>query len=99
MAVNKNWITTLARPGLIAKGVVYVLFGAITFMAAFEIGGRSDNQANRKGVFGFIREAPAGKWILGILALGLLCYSCWRMIEAFRKKDTVEKSKAKKIRY
>jgi hypothetical protein len=95
----RSSITTLAPTGLISKGVVYVIFGAITFMAAFEIGGKSDEEANRKGVFSFVREAPAGKYILGALTLGLLCYSCWRMIEAFRKQKAKENNKAKRVRY
>jgi hypothetical protein len=95
----RSSIATLARTGLISKGIVYVIFGAITFMAAFEIGGKSNEQANRKGVFSFVREAPSGKWVLGTLALGLLCYSCWRIIEAFRKHKSEENNKAKRVRY
>jgi hypothetical protein len=85
----RSSVTPLARAGLVSKGVVYCLLGALAFMAAFEIGGRSDDDASKKGVFNFI-EGVGGKWLLGILALGLFCYAAWRLIQAVRegrKKD------------
>lgn len=73
----------VARIGLIAKGIVYFILGILAFMAAFEFGGQLNAGANRKGVFDFILEAPGGRWLLGLLSVGLICYSLWRGVQAF----------------
>ena len=94
-------VSPIAQAGLISKGVVYCLLGALAFMSAFEIGGQSDEDASKKGVFDLI-EGVGGKLLLGILALGLFCYTAWRLIQAAREgrktKDATKKS-GKVIRY
>jgi len=83
-----------ARIGLSAKGVVYCLSGLIAVMAAINFGGSSVKDAGKGGVFGFIEEQPFGKWLLLIVALGLICYTGWRWLQAF--KDTDHKGSDKK---
>lgn len=73
----------IARVGLIAKGIVYVLLGILGFMAAFEIGGQSNDEASKAGVLGSIKESPAGVFGLALLAAGLICYSIWRGVQMF----------------
>ncbi|WP_299699566.1 DUF1206 domain-containing protein [uncultured Pontibacter sp.] len=84
-----EWVVRFARIGLIAKGIVYCLVGALAFMAAFELGGRSEQSAGKSGVFRFIMEQPYGKVLLALVAAGMLCYTLWRFIQAIR--DTEEK--------
>lgn len=96
MAVSiteRSSITRIAQAGLIAKGIVYVLLGMLAFMAAFEIGGQSTGSADRGGVFDFIRDMPAGTTLLALVAVGLVCYSVWRGIEAFRPTHRGEEVK------
>ncbi|MBD1396168.1 DUF1206 domain-containing protein [Pontibacter sp. JH31] len=88
-STKPGWVKTFARIGLIAKGIVYCLVGTLAFMAAFEIGGRSEQSAGKTGVFRFIMEQPYGKVLLGIVALGMLCYTLWRFIQAIA--DTEDK--------
>jgi hypothetical protein len=83
------WVKNMARFGLTAKGVVYCLVGILAFMAAFEIGGKSEQGSDKSGVFQFILEQSYGRFLLAIIALGLLCYTIWRFIQAF--KDTENK--------
>ena len=80
---GRSSITRIAQAGLISKGIVYVLLGIIAFMAAFEIGGQSTGSADRNGVFGMIKDLPAGTTLLGLVAAGLVCYALWRGIQAF----------------
>lgn len=92
----------IAQAGLIAKGIVYSLLGALTFMAAFHINGQSADKANTEGVFEFVNRQTGGQVILGIIALGLVCYVIWRFIQAFA--DTEDKGKdakgmAVRVRY
>lgn len=84
-----NWVEPFARFGLSAKGFVYVLTGVLSFMAAFELGATSENDASNSGIFSFIYDKPFGKIILAVVALGLVCYAIWRFIEAI--KDTENK--------
>ncbi|MGZ8536671.1 MAG: DUF1206 domain-containing protein [Flavisolibacter sp.] len=101
IALKQNtWIDKMARTGMIAKGIVYVILGNLAFMAAFEIGGTSDEDANSTGVFTSIKEAPAGIALLALLAAGLICYSVWRVIQSFTyDDDKKEKKWPKRARY
>ena len=92
-------LTNVARVGLIAKGIVYVILGTLGFMAAFEIAGQSNNDTNKTGVFTSIKEFPGGMFVLGLLAAGLLCYSLWRGIQTFSNTDDPEKKWSKRARY
>jgi hypothetical protein len=82
-----QWTENFSRFGMAAKGVVYSLVGALAFMAAFEINGNSTEGAGKQGVFRFILEQPFGKILLGIVALGLVCYAIWRFIQAFMDSE------------
>lgn len=93
-----EWVERLAKVGLIAKGIVYCLIGVLAFMAAMELGKNSTDEADQTGVFRFIGEQAFGRVLLGIVVIGLLCYSLWRLIQAV--KDTEAKgSDAKGIGY
>lgn len=77
----------IARAGLTAKGVVYVLLGALSFMAAFGINGKSSQNTSKSGVFDFIHDQPGGILLLWIIIAGLFCYVVWRMIQAFSDSE------------
>ena len=97
-----QWTESFARFGMAAKGVVYCLVGALAFMAAFEINGNTEEGAGKQGVFQFILEQPFGRILLGIVALGLICYTIWRFIQAFmdsEQKGTNTKGIGKRIAY
>lgn len=59
-------MTILARLGFAARGFVYVLVGWFALDAARHGGRPSDNQ----GVMGSLIDAPLGKAMLGVCALG-----------------------------
>lgn len=82
-----QWTENFARFGMAAKGVVYCLVGVLAFMAAFEIGSSSSQGAGKQSVFQFILEQPFGQILLGIVALGLICYAIWRFIQAFMDSE------------
>ena len=82
IAAKRPWVTNVAKAGLISKGIVYVILGALAFMAAFEIGGQTNSESGKTGALQFLRDFPGGKVLLVLLAAGLLCYSAWRFIQA-----------------
>ena len=98
---HNSTIPFLARTGLIAKGILYCLIGILAFMAAFELKGRSNDDASKKGVFEMIRQQTGGQILLGLVLAGLLCYCAWRFYESFNKrKGTFQtKSTGKRLRY
>lgn len=85
----KQWITRLAKFGLIAKGIVYLLSGALALLGALSIGNHPGKSADKSGVFSFIYEQPMGGALLAAIAVGLLCYAAWRLIQGI--KDTEQK--------
>lgn len=82
---NQKGIKRLAQAGFVAKGVVYVLLGALAFLAATETGGRATENADKTGVFMLLKDGFAGKWLLPILGAGLVCYTGWRMVEGYHQ--------------
>ena len=83
-----QWIEGAARIGLTAKGIVYALIGILSFMAAFELGS-GDDKGGKSQALKWIQEQSFGQVLLGLIAIGLLCYSIWRFVEAFM--DTEDK--------
>ena len=77
---GKEWIRKYARIGLLAKGIVYILIGGLASFAAFNIGGQTGGKSE---AFGFVMDQPMGRILLGLIALGLLGYVVWRMIQTF----------------
>lgn len=88
------WYERAARVGLMSKGVVYTLSGIIALMAALSFGNSQVGDAGKKGVFSFIEDQPFGRWLLLAVAIGLMCYTLWRWIQAF--KDTEDKGSDRK---
>ncbi|WP_273445598.1 DUF1206 domain-containing protein [Neolewinella agarilytica] len=65
----------LFTAGYLTKGVVYLLMGG--FAVATVIGSsRSSN--GPKTVINWVGENPFGKLFMGVIAIGLLAYCCWR---------------------
>jgi hypothetical protein len=84
-------VAKIRSAGFFTKGVVYVLVGALTFMAAFGLGG---DIASTDGVIKFLLELPLGKILGGIVALGLIAYSLWRFYQML-KRPSKKNSKPK----
>lgn len=83
------WVKRFAKIGLVTKGIVYCLIGVLAFMAAFDVSGSQTQDASKQGIIRKILEQPFGKILLGLVAIGLLFYAIWRIIEGV--KDTENK--------
>ena len=71
-------ITWLARAGLTARGIVYLLLGLLALLVA---SGRHA-QLDQKGALAQVLKEPFGEWVVGLLAAGFGAYSLWRLSEA-----------------
>jgi hypothetical protein len=70
-----NWV---ARAGLIARGCIYVLMGALALMLAL---GRQ-KQVDQRGALTQVASQPYGRYLVLALAFGFAAYALWRFSEA-----------------
>jgi hypothetical protein len=84
----------LGRAGLAARGVIYILVGALALQIAF---GKSDGkEADRQGALQTVAKSPGGTVLLWLLAIGLAGMALWRFSEAIWGQSTQDGHKATK---
>jgi hypothetical protein len=97
---SSDGIRTLARFGFAAKGFVYFLLGGLALLAATNM--RGGQTADKEQAVLVIQELPLGRWLLGLVALGLFGYVIWRFVQAVRDtehKGTKPTGLAKRLGY
>lgn len=73
------WIERLARVGYAAKAVLYITVGILAAQAGLGRGGRTtDTHGALQAMYG----VTFGRFILIVIAAGLLGYAVWRLVEA-----------------
>lgn len=93
------WIERLARWGYASKGVVYGIVGLLAAQAAFGSGGRT---TDTQGALQAIVNQPFGKFLLALVAIGLIGYVIWRFVQAIKdpeNKGTDAKGLAQRVGY
>ncbi len=73
------WIERLARLGFAAKALLYMTVGALAAAAGLGIGGRTDVDA--RTAMRELLEASYGRPLVAAIAIGLLGYAVWRLVE------------------
>jgi hypothetical protein len=69
----------LARAGLTARGVIYILIGWVAILVAL---GLSSHEADQQGALQLLAGKPYGLVSLWLLATGFAAYALWRLSEA-----------------
>ena len=69
----------LARAGLTARGIIYILIGWVAALVAL---GRSSHEADQEGALQLLAGKPYGAVSLWLLAIGFAAYALWRLSEA-----------------
>jgi hypothetical protein len=72
-------LVMLGRAGYAAKGIVYVVMGALAAKVAVGAGGRT---TDTRGAINVIGDGPMGTVALLAIGVGLLGYMLWRLIAA-----------------
>lgn len=83
-AADGPWVEGLARAGLVARGVLYVMIGALALQVAF---GRKDQEADKQGALTTLARQPLGKILLVVVAVGFAGYALWRFLDAILDTD------------
>jgi type IV secretory pathway VirB2 component (pilin) len=69
----------LARAGLTARGVIYILVGWVALLVAL---GHSSGEADQQGALHLLAGKPYGLVSLWLLGIGFAAYALWRLSEA-----------------
>jgi len=69
----------LARAGLTARGVIYILVGWVAVLVAL---GRSSREADQQGALQLLAGKSYGLVSLWLLGIGFAAYALWRLSEA-----------------
>ena len=93
-AADSDWLARAARVGLAARGLIYVLIGALAVQVALGDSERTD----QKGALQKIAEQPFGQTMLWVVAAGLVAYGLWRIGEGIwgRREETDDKKRTVK---
>ena len=88
MKSQSRFLKFIIRFGFLAKGAVYLAVGLLALQVAVGFGGKT---GDTKGALEEIGRRPFGGTLLVILAVGLLHYSVWKFVEAFKDPENVGK--------
>jgi hypothetical protein len=69
----------LARAGLTARGIIYILIGLVAVLVAL---GHSAREADQQGAIQLLAGKPYGLVALWLLGIGFVGYALWRLSEA-----------------
>lgn len=77
-AAEQPWYQAAARAGWVARGLLFV----VTAVLAVQLGlGQRREETNHQGAMEELAQKPFGKVLLLVVALGLLTYTAWRIVE------------------
>jgi hypothetical protein len=82
--VPEDWEEPLARTGLTAKGVSYLLVGALAAGVAAGVGGTA---TSRQGALHQLAGNTFGKVVLVLLVAGFAAYALWRVVQAVQDDE------------
>ncbi len=81
---GRNTLERLARYGYGARGLVYCVVGALAVLAALGAGGQTGDS---KGALRTVLGGPFGPVVVGAIAVGLLAFAIWRLVEGITDAD------------
>lgn len=88
-------VDPIGRIGLAAKGMVFVLTGGFFLLAALHVD--PDRTGGLYEALRTIQTQPFGPWLLGVLALGLVAFGLYSLVQAAYRRIDAPKA-ARRIR-
>jgi hypothetical protein len=77
-------IQVVARLGYAARGLVFLIVGGFAVLAAWDARGPI---VGTRGAMQVLLSQPFGRALLWVIATGLVCFACWRVIQAIFDPD------------
>ncbi len=78
-ASRSTWLERMARPGLVARGLLY---GVVAVLAVRVAQGHQEVQPDKQGALQTVVRQPLGRVLVLLLAVGFAGYALWRFVEA-----------------
>jgi hypothetical protein len=78
-APGTSTVHGLARAGLTARGIIYLLLGWVAILVAL---GHGSHEADQQGALQLLAGKPYGSVSLWLLVIGFAAYALWRLSEA-----------------
>lgn len=96
---STDWFKRLARLGMVARGVLYIVVALLALRIAT---GDFDERADKQGALQAVVRQPLGKVLVAVLAAGFAGYALWRFVEAAigpRDEQDARKAALKRLGY
>jgi hypothetical protein len=81
------WIEGIARAGYVAKGVVYATIGVLAMQESLGLGGTTTDPSGAVRSMGTIGSQSVGNVLIVALAIGLLGYALWKLVQGIMDPD------------
>jgi uncharacterized membrane protein YidH (DUF202 family) len=79
-AHQRSWVERISRAGVAARSLVFLLMGGFFMSAALHSNPREARGLG--GALATLAAQPAGPWLLGGVAVGLVAYAFYQLLEA-----------------
>lgn len=84
---KRKYIKSIAYAGLISRGIVTLIISYFFLKAGLNLSGNTSNEMKGTAeAFSFIQEQAYGKWLLVLIAAGLVCYGLYMFTMAASRK-------------
>jgi NADH:ubiquinone oxidoreductase subunit 6 (subunit J) len=90
-AENSEWTDRAVRVGMVAYGIVHL---TIAWLAIQLATGNSSGSASRNGALHQLAQQPFGKFIVWVVAIGMLLLVLWKLLEAYVDHQNEDGAKA-----
>lgn len=77
---TRHWAGVVARLGLSARGIVFLVIGGFVLYAAWTA--NPDQARGLEGTLDTLASQPFGSWLMGLVAVGLACYGLFQLVKA-----------------
>jgi hypothetical protein len=78
-AADSKPVEYLARAGFVCYGVIHLLFAWLALQIAL---GNSPGESDQSGALQLVAKQPAGKFLLILIAVGMIALAVWQIFEA-----------------
>ena len=86
-ANDSDWIDWVARVGLVAYGVVYLMIGWLSIQLAF---GEREGDPSSSGAMQELAGQPFGGVLIWVISIGMFLLVLWQGLEALEDRFHIE---------